>query len=300
VLDICQVARSTWYYHNKEKKEINFKSKQGRPRPGYSYDSDGTIISDEEIVEVLKNIRHNQEFNRNAGGYKYFHYYLRKYYHLIVNSKKIYRLCKEHNLLLPKNKKQRRGKGQQLSSNWIIDDINQMWQFDIKYIYIHGEARFAYFLGFIDVFSREIVNFYLGLKCTSEQLKSTLLEALLRKGIFTGKNNLVIRSDRGTQMTSHKFVKYVETLTDVIHELIPPHSPNKNAYIESFNSLLEIETLQNIRFKSYEEVYSYMVRYVTHYNDHRLHGALNYMTPNEFVQRYSSGDINHTEVSIGG
>jgi hypothetical protein len=43
-----------------------------------------------------------------------------------------------------------------------------------------------------------------------------------------------------------------------------------------------------------------MVRYVTHYNDHRLYGALNYMTPNEFVQRYSSGDINHTEVSIGG
>ena len=53
-------------------------------------------------------------------------------------------------------------------------------------------------------------------------------------------NRLVIRSDNGTQMTSHQFRRHVEEL-GIHHEFTPFSCPEKNAYVEAFFSLYEIE-----------------------------------------------------------
>ena len=59
-----------------------------------------------------------------------------------------------------------------------------------------------------------------------------LNEALRRQEI--GKDNrLVIRSDNGTQMTSHQFRKHIEEL-GIHHEFTPFSCPEKNAYVEAF------------------------------------------------------------------
>jgi putative transposase len=77
------------------------------------------------------------------------HYYLKRNEGFIVNHKKLYRLCKENNLLLPKiikNKFPRK-----ISINRKVTKPNQVWEFDIKYSYIHGENRhflFWYILTF--------------------------------------------------------------------------------------------------------------------------------------------------------
>ncbi len=47
---------------------------------------------------------------------------------------------------------------------------------------------------------------------------------------------LVIRSDNGPQMTSHVFMDHVGNFGEdqVLHELIPPATPNENAHIKAF------------------------------------------------------------------
>ena len=81
---------------------------------------------------------------------------------------------------------------------------NQLWQFDIKYGYIHGENRFFYLLVFIDVFSKDVVGYHIGLRCLARHLTLTF-EHALRNLSSKELSRLAIRSDNGPQMTSNQF-----------------------------------------------------------------------------------------------
>ena len=151
-------------------------------------------------------------------------------------------------MLLPRPKKKRR-KYERICVNRRINGPNQLWEFDIKQGVIHGENRAFYFLAFIDVFSREVVGYHLGLSCRTIHLKMALNEALRRCEIGMD-NRLVIRSDNGTQMTSHQFRRHVEEL-GIHHEFTPFSCPEKNAYVEAFFSLYEIEFLQTRYFQTF-------------------------------------------------
>ena len=107
--------------------------------------------------------------------------YLLRDYSLRVNTKKVYRLCREDGLLLSRPKKKRRKHGR-ICINRRINGLNQLWEFDIKQGFIHGENRAFYFLAFIDVFSREVVGYHLGLSCRAIHLKIALKEAFKRCG----------------------------------------------------------------------------------------------------------------------
>jgi putative transposase len=84
---------------------------------------------------------------------------------------------------------QRRGQKQRhrhLSSNRQITGPEQLWQFDIKYGYIPGENRYFYVCGFIDVFTRQVIDFHIGLRCTAEDILATLRRALQVRSIERG------------------------------------------------------------------------------------------------------------------
>lgn len=112
-----------------------------------------------------------------------------------------------------------------------------MWQMDIKYGYVIGRERFFYVLSIIDVFDRVIVQQYRGPACEAKHAVQTLWRALESR-IGEEESLPVIRTDNGPQFVSKLFGDTCESL-DLEHERIPPRSPNMNAYIESFHSLLE-------------------------------------------------------------
>ncbi|MGI2297984.1 integrase core domain-containing protein [Paenibacillus sp. GXUN7292] len=68
------------------------------------------------------------------------------------------------------------------------------------------------------------------------------------------------------------------------HERIPPRSPNMNAYIESFHSLLERDLFSLTEFMTLEKAYDELDRYMDFYNNRRMHGSLKSMPPVEFSQ----------------
>ena len=289
------VKRSTFYSQKEKGLPIASMGSKGRRPPGWSYDIHDNCILDASIRNVLHVYRDKIEF-ANGGGVKKLVYYLKDDHGFIVNHKKLYRLCREEGLLLPRKKKLKKNFKKLPASNHVVTAPLRVWQFDIKYGWIHGENSFFYLLAFIDVFSREIIDFYIGLNCKGESLVNLLDSALAKAGI-EDPTGLIIRSDNGSQMTCNAFREKVEEL-GLAHEYIPPSTPNKNAYIESFFSIYEIEFLQVRYFATFEEAYRQTMEFIEFYNTKRKHGSLKMMAPKEFRNCYSKFATDSVEVRL--
>ena len=215
-----------------------------------------------------------------AYGYYKLAVELRRTYKLIINKKKVYRLCKEMGVLRPQRKIKSKYP-RKLAMNRTVTAPNQLWETDIKYGYVAGEDRFFYIQSIIDVYDREIIDYHIGLRCEGEDAAATLVRALMRRKRFGVDTKPVVRSDNEPQFISHKFEdKCVET--GVLHERIPCKTPNKNAHIESFHRILEDECLGRWEFESYKEAYEAVLEFMERYNHRRIHRSIFNMSPVEF------------------
>lgn len=294
ICKFAEVSRSCVYIINK----LKVVKSPGRPPPGFTINRDGSVISDSAVVTVLKEYRESLEFS-NGGGSRKLSHYLAIERAMYINHKKIYRLCDENNLLLfrqgDKNKKQFK---KQRCNYTNVSQPNELWQFDLKYIWIHGENRWCFFLGFIDVVSKKITGWYVGKTCKAGDLVFTLNQAIKNENI-SPEHPLTIRSDNGPQMSSNRFYYYLKNLEKKLtHEFIPPRSPDRNAYIEAFNSILETEVLQVQYFMNFEEVYAAMIRFIEFYNNRRLHGSIGNLSPKMFIDRLHKGEITPQVVAV--
>ncbi len=279
VLKILGIPRSTYYYQKNYKVEEKQVS-EGRPAPGYSITKDGKKISDEQIKEwLLEEI----EGDAYAYGYRKLTKQLRRNYNLIVNKKKVYRLCKELDILRPQRKK-KVTYPRRLARNRTITASNKLWETDIKYGYIEGEQRFFFVLSYIDVYDRSIIDYRIGLSCSGKDAIQTLKRALLKRQQFDKLEKPVIRTDNGPQFISNAFQKGFETLK-MEHERISPKTPNMNAHIESFHRILEDECLSRFQFQTYEEAYREVSTFMKFYNERRMHSSILDMSPQEFYTK---------------
>ncbi|MDT2264865.1 IS3 family transposase [Paenibacillus larvae] len=214
---------------------------EGRSAPGYSYQANGTKVPDEQIQECHELI----SSDGFAYGYRKLTVCLRREYQLQINKKKVYRLCKKLDILLPQRRKPvvyPRKPG----CNRTVTDSNQLFETDIKYGFIAGEERFFFILSCTDVYDRSIVAFHIGLSCEAKDVASTLQSALMKRQLFETLEKPVICSDNGPQFVSHAFQQACTSFEE--HERIPPKTPNMNAHIESFHQLLQDECLARYEF----------------------------------------------------
>ncbi len=135
-------------------------------------------------------------------------------------------------------------------------------------------------LSIIDVFDRVVVGQYRGPVCEAKHAVQTLYGALQNR-IESGDTMPVIRTDNGPQFVSKLFGDTCESL-EVVHERIPPRTPNMNAYIESFHSLLERDLFSLKSFMTFEEAYEALDHYMDFYNNRKMHGSLKLMPPVKF------------------
>lgn len=178
-----------------------------------------------------------------------------------------------------------------------ITKPNQLWQFDIKYGYVHGESCFFFVLAYIDVFSKKVVGYHIGKSCKAGDLVRTLDQAM-RNNNIDAESRLIIRSDNGPQMSSNKFYFHLKRLEQkLLHEFIPPRTPDRNAFIESFFSILERELLSDRYFATFLDAYNGVVRFIHFYNTRRLHGSLKKRSPEMFIQDWMAGKVAQHSVS---
>ncbi|RYZ91350.1 MAG: transposase [Proteobacteria bacterium] len=193
-------ANQTAYFRRK----VDPVKPPGRSPPGFTVNRDGATIFDHTIVTILKEYRSSIEF-ANGGGARKLASYLGIEHHIYINHKKIYRLCVENDLLLFRQHDKNKRKFKKKRCEYLEVSLpNQLWQFDLKYIWIHGENHWCFFLGFIDVISKKVTGWYVGKTCKAGDLVFTLDQAIKNEGI-THEHALVVRSDNGPQMSSNRF-----------------------------------------------------------------------------------------------
>lgn len=279
MLRLVKIPRSTYYYIKNEK-VIEKTVSEGRPAPGYSYQQNGTKVSDEQIQEWLMKLIAGDGF---PYGYRKLTVGLRREYQLQINKKKVYRLCKKLDILRPQRQK-RVVYPRKLARNRTVTGSNQLFETDIKYGFIAGEKRFFFIQSCIDVYDRSIVAFHVGLSCEAKDVVRTLQSALMKRQLFEALEKPVIRSDNGPQFVSHAFQQACESF-GVEHERIPPKTPNMNAHIESFHRLLQDECLSRYEFETYGEAYQAVTEYIRYYNERRIHSSIRDLSPYEFYEK---------------
>lgn len=258
---------------------------------------DGHKVSDGKIKGYIRRLLQGEA---SAYGYRKLTTCLRRIYSLIINKKKVYRLCKELNLLRPQRDVRNRVP-RILANNREVTGPNQLWQVDIKYGYIAGTRRHFFLASAIDVYDRAIVGHYIGKVCKTENITQMLNQAMLKREVFAEQHQLVIRTDNGPQFCSKAFHTFCTALNEtkpIQHERIPVCAPNKNAYIESFHSVLERECYQRHVFETFEQAALTVNRYISFYNERRYHGSLQDFSPSEYLKKYRNGEIEARKIAL--
>lgn len=288
------LSRSTYYYHIANRNILRAKCiSNGRPIAGYSLNTIGKKICDEEIKEyIIEAIQDEAMFY----GYRKITYHLRNSYSMIINHKKVYRLCKELGIL----RKQRVIKPKvvsRISVNRVVTRSNELWEADIKYGYIMGECKFFFVLSVIDVFDRSIIGYHIGYRCESTDAVSLLKRCLLKRELFNEENKPVIRTDNGPQFVSNLFEESCMEI-NICHERIPCRTPNKNAHIESFHRIFEDECIGIHEFTSFKHAYGEVAKFMKRYNTARIHSSLKYRTPNGFYELNKDKEVSGMAIHL--
>lgn len=286
------MAPST-YYHRLKHPEKPEATHGGRPIPGFSLTQSGQKRTDEKIKSYLLQLIEGEE---SVYGYRKLTSCLRQRHKLVINKKKVYRLCRELDILLPQREKKAKHP-RRLANNREITGSNQLWQMDIKYGYVAGLDRHFYLASVIDVFDRSIVAYYRGRSCDRNDIIGAVKQALLRRQLTNTETKPVLRTDNGPQFISHDFGDFCKEY-NIEHERIPIKSPNKNAYIESFHSILERECYQREVYMTFEEAFKGVDRFIEFYNQRRLHGSLKDLSPAVFFKKWLKNEIQPMKIAV--
>src|SRR3989338_7395469 len=93
-----------------------------------------------------------------------------------------------------------------------------------------------------------------------------------------------------------KMVHYLRREHGVKHEFTPPSTPQKNAFIESFFSILETDFLQTHAFESFAEAYTETIKFIQFYNERRIHGSINNQSPKDFLRNWTNESKNEKQL----
>lgn len=253
----------------------------------------GKLVSNELVVETIRKLI---EGPYNAYGYQNINDDLRDLGYLI-NKKKTYRLMDEHKLLLGKVI---RCNGKR---NWVqyrkilAERPLEYLCLDIKYVWVHGEGRWYYLLSIMDVYSRKILHWIFQKSVRKMDVVNMfrwLHECYDLKGV-------IIRNDNGSQFLANQVRNFLQQL-EARQEFTHVATPEENAYIEAFHSILQRELIDRFEFSSYYEANKHIESYMQWYNYERKHRKLGRITPHQkWKASFScSTDKQHDQVSEAG
>lgn len=159
---------------------------------------------------------------------------------------------------------------------------NRTWRYDITtFPTLHGDYHLTPVL---DACSRKIVGRYFSPEATSETVQTAWGNSLAAEGLLAsdGPSLPTAASDRGTQMTSRSTRQFFVDL-GVLQSFSRPRTPTDNATAESWMATLKCERLYDADTATMtpDEVESMIDRFITYYNEVRLHQSLGYVTPVE-------------------
>jgi putative transposase len=155
---------------------------------------------------------------------------------------------------------------------------NELWETDLTYIHC-GVDGWAYLFNVEDVVSREWVSYVFDKYATKENAILNVQKALIK---HPDAINVRLRTDRGPQYDSEAFKESMKILS-LKQEFIAVNTPEQNGHMESFHKTLKREYVWTRDFQTFQEAY-------IDYNQHRIHSALGYLAPYEYLLKVTKND----------
>jgi transposase InsO family protein len=199
-----------------------------------------------------------------------------------VNRKRVQRIFRKMGYITPCIRKKEiiRSKVSTIKT----DRPNQVWEADLTYVHC-GIDGWGYLFNVFDVFTREWVGYCFDLSAVKENAIISVENALVTHKDIVPQQDLVIRTDNGSQYTSKAFRKSISVLGLKL-EHIYYNTPEQNGHIESFHKTLKKEYIWPNDFQNYQEAESAIRDVFLDYNQNRIHSALRYLTPYEFISKW--------------
>jgi putative transposase len=195
-----------------------------------------------------------------------------------VNKKRVQRLWTEAGLKVPAKERKRRrlGSSENGCTRRRAEYPGHVWSYDFA-MDATEDGRRLKIMPIVDEYSRECLALEMERSITAEGVVEILNLLFTERG-----EPAYIRSDKGPEFIAETIKRWLAA-SGVKTLYIEPGAPWENAYSESFISRLRDELLNREVFANLKEAKVLAKDYRDHYNHHRPHGALGYLTPMEFA-----------------
>jgi len=274
-LDIVGLSKHQYYYKPKE-------GKRGRPSSEHVVkflaDGQSTQLSNEIMVDEIISVQFTPELDY---GYRAMtkELHIRGY---IVNHKKVYRLMDLYHLLKDKPKKAPRKYVKYRSV--VPDHPLQYLEMDIKFQWVEQHQRFAFILTVIDCFTRYTLAWTVAYSIKQEQVKQlwgTIIDKYLQPNdMLKQKINIELRNDNDSRFAAKSVQNYFSE-NHINQVFTHPYTPQENGHIESFHAILS-RSLSGQRYRTINELEQHLDKFYNSYNNIRLHGSLDHLSPSLF------------------
>lgn len=155
---------------------------------------------------------------------------------------------------------------------------HEQWHTDIAYLNILGTHYF--FIGVLDGYARAIIHHEIRLDMTTLDVEVVIERALEKLPLGTPRPRLI--TDNGSQYVSADFKAYLRE-RDVSHSRARVRHPQSNGKIERFHKSLKGECVRQTAMADLAEARRLVAQYIEQYNTKRLHSALHYLTPADYL-----------------
>ena len=145
------------------------------------------------------------------------------------------------------------------------------WVQDFTYLWV--DRQYHYLAVVLDLKTRRVLGWKLGLRHTSNLTYTALLDALSRHAVPA-----ILHSDQGSEYLSYKHQELCQRL-DITLSASTKASPWQNGFMERFFGTLKDELPLLSQLKSTEHLLEAIALTIHYYNHKRRHSVLNNMSP---------------------
>ena len=258
LLDIKGMARSTFYYHVKNK------------RP-------------DRHSGVRERIREIHAEHAGRYGYRRITVQLRKE-GFTINHKTVYKIMKALGLKNVRRKCKYRSYVGQVGStapNIVNRDFsttgpNQKWTTDVTQISVGTETCFL--SPILDMYNGEIVSYTISDRADLKMVMDMLDKAYEQHRVW---EKLLMHSDQGWQYQHYNYQKSLKD-HNIVQSMSRKGNCLDNAMMENFFGIMKSELLYPNRFRDMNHFKQELVKYIEYYNNERIKTRLNGMSPVQY------------------
>jgi transposase InsO family protein len=151
---------------------------------------------------------------------------------------------------------------------------NQVIVSDLTYVRVGNKWHYICIL--LDIFNREIVGYSAGANKDAK-----LVELAFMNSTIPLSNIQLFHTDRGSEFKNTN-IDEILTAFNIRRSLSKPGCPYDNAVAEATYKIIKTEFIRGRKFVSLDHLKTELFDYINWYNNKRIHGSLNYLSPVEY------------------